>query len=115
MLKSLRDEISKLLADDNPIRGIEKAAERVAELKELTTVWKGTAEEKGRAKFIDSLAKTVEDAHRELLKEMEPAAKPAGGRSRKGSIAKTSATQEQKTYSGGYGLISQLQKIRSGL
>ena len=114
VLKSLRDEISTLLADEDPIRGIEKAAERVAELKELTTVWHGTAEERGRTKFIETLAKMVEDAHRDLLKEMEPAAKTAGGRSRKGSVAKSAGT-EQKTYSGGYGLISQLQKIRGGL
>lgn len=115
VLKSMRDQVSTLLVDEDPVHGIEKAAERVAELKELCTVWKGTAEESGRAKFIASLAKIVEDAHRDLLKELESSTKAAGGRPRKGSLAKNSGSAEQKTYSGGYGLISQLQKIRSGL
>ncbi|CAI4218098.1 unnamed protein product [Parascedosporium putredinis] len=78
VLKSMRDQVSTLLVDEDPVHGIEKAAERVAELKELCTVWKGTAEESGRAKFIASLAKIVEDAHRDLLKELESSTKAAG-------------------------------------
>ncbi|PFH57503.1 hypothetical protein XA68_14986 [Ophiocordyceps unilateralis] len=104
-LRRLRDEISELLGaadsdEDAAVQGIEKAATRVAELKELATVWKGTAEEKGRHKFIESLAKMVEDRHRELML--------ASGR-REGKAA------EARTQPGGFGLMSQLQKLRSGL
>lgn len=130
VLKQLREEITQLLRNgkgedgsDDHIAGIEKAAERVEALKTLATVWKGTAEEKGRAKFIESLAKMVEDRHRELLKQAEAAtrdgngvATESAGRSRKASV-KQEATkaEEEKSYLTGYGLMSQLQKLRSGL
>lgn len=112
VLKALREEISKALTDDeDPVRGIEKAAQRVEELKELSAVWKGTAEEKGRAKFIEGLAKVVEDAHRDLMKGM-------GNGGRKGADGRTGEggdNGEGEASSGGYGLISQLQRIRTGL
>lgn len=114
VLKALREEISKALADEeDPVRGIERAAQRVEELKEMSVVWKGTAEEKGRARFIESLAKMVEDAHKELMKGMEPGArKSAEGR---GSKEGGRDDGEPVAPSGGYGLISQLQRIRTGL
>ncbi|GKT47011.1 uncharacterized protein ColSpa_07192 [Colletotrichum spaethianum] len=116
VLQKLRDEISQLLTkSEDPVKGIEKAAQRIEELKELNQVWKGTAEEKGRTKFIESLAKMVEDRHRDLMREVDQASKRDGGdgRTRKGSIH-ADAT-ENKTYLGGYGLMSQLQKLRNGL
>ncbi|SPO03943.1 uncharacterized protein DNG_06626 [Cephalotrichum gorgonifer] len=112
VLKALREEVSKLLADEeDPVRGIEEAARRVEELKELSVVWKGTAEEKGRAKFIESLAKAVEDAHKELLKKVDPGVRSAEGKG--GAVDNDSS--EPGVYAGGYGLISQLQRIRDGL
>ncbi|KAL2019138.1 hypothetical protein VTK56DRAFT_10089 [Thermocarpiscus australiensis] len=121
VLQSLRDEISRLLNNpSDPIKGIEDAAHRVEELKELAAVWKGTAEEKGRTKFIESLAKMVEDKHRELLRDLEQPsrrdnAKPdAEASSRKVSVDADSSQSESRGY-GAYGLISQLQKLRSGL
>lgn len=114
VLKALREEVSKALADEeDPVRGIEKAAQRVEELKELSVVWKGTAEEKGRARFIESLAKMVEDAHKELMKGMESGARKSGEvrRSKEG----VRDDGEPAVPSGGYGLISQLQRIRTGL
>lgn len=104
-LRRLRDEISSLLGsaaaddEDAAVQGIERAAARVAELKELATVWNGTAEEKGRYRFIDSLARMVEDRHRDLM--------VASGR-REGKPT------EARTQPGGFGLMSQLQKLRSG-
>lgn len=125
VLQSLRDEVSRLLANvQDPLKGIEDAARRVEELKELVTVWKGTAEEKGRAKFVDSLAKMVEDRHRDLLRELDQsnrrdgpkpeAAAAAAATSRKVSPDADAAQSENKGY-GAYGLISQFQKLRSGL
>ncbi|KAM5355624.1 hypothetical protein ACJ41O_002270 [Fusarium nematophilum] len=120
VLRKLRNEISDLLNNsEDPIQGIEKAAQKIEQLKELTKVWKDTAEEKGRNKFIEALAKMVEDKHRELMKEMEQAAKKEGkaeaGRSRKGSVTRDAAVVEDTKSPGGFGLISQLQKLRSGL
>lgn len=121
VLKQLRDEVASLLdSSDDPVEGIAAAAQRVEQLKELTMVWKGTAEEKGRNKFIDSLAKMVEDKHRDLMREMEQAAKKEGkmetGRSRKSSVTRDAAvTEDTKIMPGGFGLLNQLQKLRSGL
>ncbi|CAJ2511660.1 Uu.00g072850.m01.CDS01 [Anthostomella pinea] len=120
VLKQFRDEISDLLTKGtDPVDGIEKAARRIEELKELTTVWKGTAEEKGRTKFIDNLAKIVEDRHKDLMKEMDQGGRREGrgdtdgGHRRSGSNSDTSST-ESKPLSG-YGLMSQLQRLRAGL
>ncbi|TQN75099.1 hypothetical protein CSHISOI_00338 [Colletotrichum shisoi] len=116
VLQQLRDEISQLLTkSEDPVKGIEEAAQRIEELKELNKVWKGTAEEKGRTRFIESLAKMVEDRHRDLMREADKASRRDGadGRARKGSIHADAA--ENKMYLGGYGLMSQLQKLRNGL
>ncbi|KAM3506465.1 hypothetical protein MY10362_002331 [Beauveria mimosiformis] len=127
-LKKLRDEISSLLRPDrdggaDPIAGIERAANRIEELKTLNAVWRGTAEEKGRSRFIESLAKMVEDRHKELMREMEQqqqrgassAKKTGDGMVRRtGSPALGDETRPAQP-PGGFGLISQLQKLRSGL
>ncbi|KAK4038696.1 hypothetical protein C8A01DRAFT_17233 [Parachaetomium inaequale] len=122
VLQTLRDEISRLLNNaQDPIKGIEDAARRIEELKELATVWKGTAEEKGRARFIESLAKMVEDRHRELLREAEQQSGRRGGGAKSqmeagaGKVAEADAGQAEAKGYGAYGLISQLQKLRNGL
>jgi hypothetical protein len=108
--KKLRDQIADLLIGGDPIDGIEAAAKRVEELKDLATVWKGTAEERARVKFVDNLAKLVEDRHRDLLMEAE---QDGGLRSRVETLheEKVSNTGENKPQ-GGYGFISRLQKLR---
>ena len=55
----IRKEIGALL--DKPDGGIEAATEKVEALRDLAEVWKGTAEEKARTKFVDGLGKLVED------------------------------------------------------
>ncbi|KAF4973396.1 hypothetical protein FSARC_290 [Fusarium sarcochroum] len=121
ILQNLRVEISDLLyKSEDPVQGIEKAAQKIEQLKELSRVWKDTAEEKGRNKFIEGLAKIVEDKHRDLMREMEQSTKDKGkvetSRSRKGSVTRDAAVVVEDTKSpGGFGLISQLHKLRGGL
>ncbi|KAK3315039.1 hypothetical protein B0H66DRAFT_331726 [Apodospora peruviana] len=127
VLQALRDEISEILNKSaDPIKGIEDAARRIEELKELSKVWKGTAEEKGRAKFIESLARMVEDKHSDLMRDIEQSSSSrrdtagkheADSHSRKASGAENDVNQssENRGGYGGYGLISQLQKLRNGL
>ncbi|KAI1398076.1 hypothetical protein F4819DRAFT_469885 [Hypoxylon fuscum] len=118
VLRQLREEISGLLTKSaDPVEGIEKAAHRIEELKELTKVWKGTAEEKGRTKFIDSLAKMVEDRHKELVREMEQSGRRDGkvdsdSNSRKAAASSDVGGTESKPL---YGIMSQLQRLRAGL
>ena len=66
----------------------------------------------------------VEDRHRELMREVELANKreegPGGavGRARKGSVTREAAVAMEESKAGGlggFGLMSQLQKLRSGL
>lgn len=106
--KKLREEIADLLIAGDPVDGIEAAAKRVEELKDLATVWKGTAEERARIKFIESLAKLVEDRHRELLREAESDGRL---RQRVETLQEEVGTEEGKSQSG-YGFLSQLQKLR---
>ena len=106
--KKLRDEIADLLIGGDPIDGIEAAAKRVEELKELAIVWKGTAEEKGRIRFVENLARMVEDRHRELLREAE---KDGRLRQRVETLHEDGDDEENKAQ-GGYGFINRLQKLR---
>jgi hypothetical protein len=71
---SLRSEIADLIintssstdgADTNTSAGFTAAQSRIAALRDLATVWKGTAEEKARIKFVDSLVKLAEEKQRE--------------------------------------------------
>jgi len=106
--KKLREEIADLLIGGDPVDGIEAAAKRVEELKDLAIVWKSTAEERARVKFIESLAKLVEDRHRELLREAESDGRL---RERVETLQEEVSAEEGKTQSG-YGFLSQLQKLR---
>lgn len=153
ILKKIRDEISGLLKDnkssgasyDEKIKGVEDATKRVEQIKELSTVWKGTAEEKGRQRFVESLARMVEDRHRELVREMEAqrekdvlsrqhdetsagsssgarrdqqpqqAGSSSGDNASGASAATAATTTESRGPLGGYGFMNQWQKIRGGL
>jgi len=67
---SLRTEIADLITGD-PDGGMEKAEVRIQALRDLAQVWKGTAEEKARTKFVEGLVKLAEDKQRELDREKE--------------------------------------------
>ena len=110
--KKLRDEIADLLIGGDPIDGIEAAAKRVEELKELAIVWKGTAEERARTKFVESLAKMVEDRHRDLLREAEQDSRLRQRVETLHEERETDVGVGESKPQGGYGFISQLQKLR---
>lgn len=125
-LRRLRDEISGLLAKGNPdpVKGVEDATKRVEELKELVTVWKGTAEEKGRQRFVENLARMVEDRHRELVKEAEAQkeltlresrSRQDDDGSRREPASSEPGVPEARGSMGGYGFMTQWQKLRNGL
>lgn len=105
--KQLRDEIADLLIGEDPVTCIEAAATRVEELKELAVVWKGTAEDKARVRFVESLAKMVEDRHKDLLREADS---DIGLRRRVETLSEEVTTENKPQ--GGYGFINQLQKLR---
>ena len=73
---NLRAEIANLITGDLD-GGVDKAEVRIQALRDLAHVWKGTAEEKARAKFVDSLAKLAEDKQRDVERERRRAKKKA--------------------------------------
>lgn len=94
---ALRSEIADLVTGD-PDAGKEKAEARIDALRELAKVWKGTAEEKARGKFVEGLAKLAEDKLREVEKEKERGAKRPG---RSGSVRQQQPAAQQQR-SGGF-------------
>ncbi|KAL1598957.1 hypothetical protein SLS60_008102 [Paraconiothyrium brasiliense] len=103
---ALRTEISDLVMGD-PESGPETAQTRIQALKDLAAVWKGTAEEKARAKFVEGLVKIVEDRQRELEREKEK--RQRGVKS--GSVPKPQMQPPAPQRSGG-GFLDNLQRIR---
>lgn len=109
---ALRNEISDLITGSaEPAAGFEAAHLRIQALRELATVWKGTAEEKARGRFVDGLVKLAEERVRDLEKNR---GRGTGGgvQGRSGGGTKTSAaTQPQK--SGGF--LDNLSRLRGNI
>ncbi|OKL63494.1 hypothetical protein UA08_01551 [Talaromyces atroroseus] len=106
--KKLRTEITELLnSKGGGDAGLAAATRRLEALRNLGTVWRGTAEDKARTRFLDSLAKIIEDRRRALENQRERASKK--GRSSMDQIAE----ERSNTDSGpGGGLFRNLQRIR---
>ncbi|KAF2830499.1 hypothetical protein CC86DRAFT_367247 [Ophiobolus disseminans] len=99
---ALRSEIADLITGD-PDSGVEKAETRIQALRELARVWKGTAEEKSRTKFVDGLIKLAEDKQREVEREKERSKDRGQQRpGRSGSVQKPQQPVLQQQRSGGF-------------
>ena len=112
--QKLRTEIADLLENaDTAEAGINAAVARIEELKGLAEVWKGTAEEKARARLLESLMKPVEDDQKALLKKMESKRRTASPSAqvdyRYGDGGGGQARQ------GGYGLFKGLAKFKDDM
>lgn len=106
-LKKLRTEISDLLeSDGGGFAGFEAANRRVEALRILTTVWKGSAEEKARQRFVENLGRIV-DERRRALEHQQAMADQSQRVSR-------SREQRRDSDSGGAGggLFRNLQRLR---
>jgi hypothetical protein len=66
----LRMEIGDLiLSTESKSQGYDAALDRIAALNDLAQVWKGTAEEKARVRFVEGLTKLAEERMRELERD----------------------------------------------
>jgi hypothetical protein len=118
--KRLRTEIVELLSNANGGPDIEAATTKVEALRSLSVVWKGTAEERARNKFVDSLSKLVEDKRKQmearLMSQAPRAADPAAQRpgSTPGRPSTGSARERpgNEASSSGGGLFRNLQRLR---
>ncbi|KAI9369724.1 hypothetical protein BJX61DRAFT_132894 [Aspergillus egyptiacus] len=104
--KKLRAEITGLLDSEPGLGGVEAATRRVEELRVLAMVWKGTAEEKARSRFVEGLAKVVEERRRAI----EFAAQPQGGAV--GASYSGRGHQRQESEGPGGGIFRNLQRLR---
>ncbi|KAL4878633.1 hypothetical protein BJY04DRAFT_108559 [Aspergillus karnatakaensis] len=103
--KKLIGEIAELLDSDGGLGGIEAAARRVEALRALANVWKGTAEEKARARFVDGLMKTVEDRRKALEAVAAPAQQATSSGPSRGH-------QRQESEGPAGGIFRNLQRLR---
>ncbi len=106
----LRQEIISLLDEGMEIvdrkAGLERAAERVRELRECLGLWKGTGEEKARTSFVDGLDRMVEERTRRQVGAGE-------GNGVGGQGADENRTEGKATTSRvGPGLLRNLQRLR---
>ncbi|KAJ5105990.1 hypothetical protein NUU61_003337 [Penicillium alfredii] len=102
IMKKLRTEVSELLeSEGGGWAGLEAASGRVETLRILSTVWKGSAEEKARGRFVDSLAKMLDDRRRTLEQTADPQRGP-----------RPRSEQRRDSDSGGGGLFRNLQRLR---
>lgn len=112
--ESLRSEVNDMIGTGNDMAGLEAAAARLEELQQLAEVWKGTAEEKARSRFIESLQKPIEERQRALERtgqSRRPAASPLRSADyRYGNLDAPRAVSE-----GGYGFLSNLRKLKDDM
>lgn len=105
---TIRAEINGLLSS-NDIAGLEAAAERVEELRALAEVWKGTAEEKARTKFVESLVKAMEDKQKAIAR------KPDGRRQPQRAVDMRYGDLDSRPGEGGYGFLQNLRNLKDGM
>lgn len=109
--KQLRTQIITLLEQDGGgIIGVEAASKQVQILRNLSQVWKGTAEERARTRFVDSLEKLVED-RRTILEGALQSQRQADD-SRSGSRMGRDQTGRRDAVSSGGGLFRNFQRLR---
>lgn len=115
MLKAIRAEINDLLGSDGGgYQGLDAAAHRVAEYRRLALVWKGTGEEKARAKFVDTLTKMVDERKKALDGRGQPRNTRAEGLLRPLS-AMGRPSKGPSEGGGAAGLFRNLQRLKDDL
>ncbi|OJJ78501.1 uncharacterized protein ASPGLDRAFT_53605 [Aspergillus glaucus CBS 516.65] len=114
MMKKFRTEVNELLDGDD--KGVEAAERRVEEIGRLAGVWRGTAEEKARGRFVEGLVKVVEDRRRVL--ESQGGQQGGSGQQGQGegqqqrSDGRTTGHRRQESEGPGGGIFRNLQRLR---
>ncbi len=117
--KKAKAEVIELLSNIAGGPDIEAATKEVDALRLLSAIWKGTAEERARNKFVDSLSKLVEDKRRQVEARSisQPPRATDSAVPRSSSIPGRPSTEPAKDRSGnesggGGGLFRNLQRLR---
>jgi hypothetical protein len=109
--KAIRAEVQDLLEPDGGgYAGLEAATKRVAQYKDLVSIWKGTAEEKVRVRFVESLIKMLDDRKRVLD------SRNVSARGQMEYSQRSSSTQGRSSRTdGGGGLFRNLARLKDDL
>ncbi|KAE9985101.1 hypothetical protein EG328_007872 [Venturia inaequalis] len=111
--ETLRSEIADLIVHaDNRAEGHEAALARVGALRELAEVWRGTAEEKARVRFVEGLVSLADGKLRELEREDGSRFRTADSKKVGGAPAKTGQGSEKN---GSMGFLDNLHRMRSNI
>jgi hypothetical protein len=106
-MKKLRNEILELLeSEGGGQKGLEAATQRLETLRTLAAVWKGSAEEKARTRFVDALGRIV-DERRRLLEHQQTMAE----QSQRGTRSREQRRDSDSGAPAG-GLFRNLQRLR---
>lgn len=108
VMKKIRTEITDLLDRDGGTRdGLEAATRRVEALRNLAVVWKGSAEEKARQRFVDALSRIV-DERRRILEHQQAMAE----QSQRATRSRTEQRRDNDSGGPAGGLFRNLQRLR---
>jgi hypothetical protein len=111
VMRKLRAEITELLeSDGGGESGLAAATTRLEALRDLAAIWHRTAEEKSRNRFLDSLAKIVEDRRKVLDSQRGDRSSSKKGQSSMDQIVEEPANDDSGGPGGG--LFRNLQRIR---
>jgi len=115
ILRRIRAEIKELLdSEGGDLTGLEAASRKMGDYRQLALLWKGTGEEKARAKFVDSLAKMVEDRRKTVDGRQMPRNARTDGLHRPASTM--GRYSKASTEGGGAaGLFRNLQRLKDDL
>ncbi|KAL2834889.1 hypothetical protein BDW59DRAFT_155709 [Aspergillus cavernicola] len=105
VVRKLRGEVAGLLESDPGAGGVEAATRRVEALRTLAMVWKGSAEEKARGRFVEGLMKMVEERRRALEAASVQSAQ-------QGFHSGSRGHQRQESEGPGGGIFRNLQRLR---
>jgi hypothetical protein len=101
----LRTEMADVvLGAEDPKAGLAAAQARIDALRDLTQVWKGTAEEKARIRFVEGLTKLAEERIKELERGNYRMTSPRKG----GGVKDTKAARHEQA--GGF--LENLHKLQ---
>lgn len=110
--RRLRNEITDALdADGAGAAGLELATKKVNDLRAISQIWKGTAEEKARTKIVDNLTRLVEDRRKQLEARSTPSRSSTDSPRSSSIPGRTSRIVEGSTNTAA-GLFRNLQKLR---
>lgn len=110
----LRNDLNELIGSGNDAAGLEAAASRLEELKQLAEVWKGTAEEKARLRLVETLQKPIED-RQSVLGNTSNGRKPAVSSSSGYDLRYGNMDAAPPGGESGYGFLQNLRNLKNDM